>query len=148
MPTTAGIIDFALHPPLGLLTNKRDVTGPYSGDNLLTTWNDSGTIRNVSDTFGVLVIVDGAIPPKLGLTLGCSMGGSSIFEGDEYQQRLAQVVVQHQLFPVVFGGWVTTQIVDTHSLATLILWQEALPGRIGLRTLPGISMDLQYLRAL
>jgi hypothetical protein len=147
MPITSGIIDTALHPPLGLLTNLLDGNGPFSGDNLLTTWLDGATVRNVSDTFGCLVIVNGAIPPKLGLDFGCAMGGATPFTGDEYEERLAQVVVQHQL-TLGLGGWVTTQVVDTNFLATLILWQEALPGRIGIRTLPGIAMDLQFLRAV
>lgn len=147
MPVSAGIIDTALHPPLGLLTNLLDGNGPYSGDNLLTTWLDGATTRNVSDTFGCLVIINGAIPAKLGLDLGCAMGGATPFTGDEYEERLAQVVVQHQL-TLGLGGWVTTQVVDTSFLATLILWQEALPGRLGIRTLPGISMDLQFLRAI
>lgn len=147
MPVTSGIIDTALHPPLGLLTNLLDGNGPYAGDNLLTTWLDGATTRNVSDTFGVLAIVNGAIPPKLGFELGAAMGGATPFTGDEYEERLVQVVVQHQL-TLGLGGWVTTQVVDSHFLAILILWQEALPGRIGVRTLPGISMDLQFLRAV
>jgi hypothetical protein len=147
VPISSGIIDFALHPPLGLLTNVLDANSPYSGDNTITTWLDGATIRPVGDTFGVIVIVTSLIPPNLGYVIGAGLGGGAIFEGTLYDLRLFQLVVQHQL-ALGLGGWVTTQQVQSHSLAALITWEEAIPGRIGLAVLPGLAVDLQFLRAL
>ncbi len=145
MAVTSGIIDTALHPPLGLLTNLLDGNGPYgAGNHELTTWLDGATVRNVSDTFGALVIFNGAIPPKLGRTPGFSPS-TGVFDGEVFEDRLIQVVVQHQLL-LGLGGFVTTNIFDLHAIASLILWSEALPGRLGLYVAPGCSFDLQFLR--
>jgi hypothetical protein len=147
VPISSGIIDSALHPPLGLLTNVLDANSPYSGDATITTWSDGGTIRAVGDTFGVIVIVSSLIPTPLGYTIGAGLGGGSIFEGTEYDLRLWQLVVQHQL-ALGLGGWVTTQLFDSHQLAAIVVWQEAIPGRLGLFVLPGLAVDLQFLRAV
>lgn len=143
-----GIIDTILHPPFGALTNVLDANSPYGpGDHTLTTWQDGGTTRDVSDTYGVLVIVSGLIPPKLGVVPGALLGGGTPFSGERYFDRIAQLVIQHQLL-LGLGGFVTTQIEDFHMLGNLALWQEALPGRIGLFVHPLLSVNLQFLRAL
>lgn len=145
MAVSSGIIETALHPPVGLLFNHLDGNGPYGpGDHLLTTWLDGVTTRSVANTFGVLAIANGAIPSKFGVRLGCAMGGATIFTGDEYEPRLLQVVAQHQL-SFGLGGWITTQIEDINTLAAMVLWTEALPGRIGLYVAPGMHFDLQFL---
>ena len=147
MPVSAGIIDTALHPPLGLLTNHLDGNGPYTGDNMITTWLDGAVTKSVGNTFGVIAVAHGSIPVELGLLFGASMGGATLFTGDEYEVRLLQLVVQHQLL-LGLGGWVTTQVIDSNALAVLVLWAEAIPGRLGIYTLPGMSFDLQFLLAL
>jgi len=83
---------------------------------------------------------NGAIPPKLGLTIGYSDGALVVL--DEYQDRLVQLVVQHQL---ISGAWVPTQVADLNALPTFVRWAEALPGRVGLYISPGIHIDLFYL---
>jgi hypothetical protein len=142
-----GVIDQFLHPPVGALTNKLDTNGPYTaGSHTLTTWNDSGTTRQVSDTFGVLAIVNGAIPAYWGREIGwddpITAAGGTYYEG-----RVLQVVVQHQLL-LGLGGWIDTDTYDLNRAFNLCLWHEAFPGRIGLLVAPGWSFDLQYLMAL
>lgn len=138
MPVTSGIIDFALHPPLGLLTPHSDTSGPYSGlSNTLTTF--SGTVP-VADTFGVYLTAD-TVPSPWGLQIGWNGPGSE--SGDIYVPRIGQIVTQHQLSS---GLWVTTQQTDIDQVAQLVLWDMALPGRIGLALEPHCTMQLYYLR--
>jgi hypothetical protein len=142
MPNIAqGLIDFAFSPPVGVLNTHLDGNGPYGpGNHTLTQWLNSGVLSNVSDTFGLYVNFNGAIPPKLGLTIGYSDGALVVL--DEYQDRLVQLVVQHQL---ISGAWVPTQVADLNALPTFVRWAEALPGRVGLYIAPGIHIDLFYL---
>ncbi len=145
MPVPSSVIDFFVHPTIGQLTNHLDGNGPYGpGDHLLTTWSDGGVSTPVANSFGVLVIVNGAIPPKLGYAFGASMGGATPFDGTEYQDRMLQVVVQHQLL-LGLGGWITSQLVDIYSAAQLVMWEQLLPGRLGLYVAPGLHFDLQFL---
>jgi len=143
VPSAAGVIDFALHPPIGFLTPRLDTAGPYAGgQHLLTTWNDSGTVRNVSDSFGVMVQQTGSIPTKLGFQLGFDNG---LQEGYEYEFRTIQLVVQHQMLG---GFWAVTQRIESHTMGDFYLWAEAFPGRLGLYILPVLSFNLYFLRAL
>ena len=142
-----GVIDTILHPPVGTLTNKLDTNGPYTaGSHTISTWNDSGTARNVSNTFGMIAVVNGAIPTHWGRELGWD-DPITAFGGTYYQGRVLQVVVQHQLL-LGLGGYVDTQIEDVFQAAKIMTWNEALPGRIGLYVAPGWSFDLQFLMAL
>lgn len=139
-----GIIDFAAAPPIGTLNPVLDHNGPYAaGNHTLTTWLDGATVRNISDSFGVLVQFSGAIPPKLGLVPGYDDGGLVVM--DEFDMRLCQLVVQHQFFS---GAWTVTQLEDLHVLPFTTRWQEILPGRLGLYVLPNIAVDLYFLRLL
>jgi len=145
LPT--GVIDTILHPPIGGLTNLLDYNGPYTaGPHTLTTWNDNGTTRSVSNTFGMIATVNGAIPIEWGLELGWDDPITG-FGGTYYQGRVLQVVVQHQLL-LGLGGYVDTQIENIFQAAVAMTWNEALPGRIGLYVAPGWSFDLQFLMAL
>lgn len=138
---TQGLIDFALAPPIGVLNAHLDGFGPYGpGNHTLTTWQNAGVTSNVSDTFGLVMQFNGAIPPKLGLTLGYDDG--ALIVTDEFEMRLVQLVAQHQLLS---GAWVVTQIEDIHVLPLTIRWAESLPGRVGLYIAPGINVDLFYL---
>jgi hypothetical protein len=139
-----GIIDFATSPPVGILTPRLDHNGPFGpGNHMFTSWDDNGTSRNVSDTYGVIVQFNGAIPPKLGLVPGFDDGG--LIVADEFDMRLVQLVAMHQLLT---GPWAITQLDDLHVLPFMLRWAEALPGRVGIYVLPGIAVDLFYLRAL
>jgi hypothetical protein len=137
-----GIIDFATSPPIGILVPLLDGNGPYtSGIHTLTSWDDSGTTRSVSDTYGVQINFNGSIPPKLGLVPGYDDGG--LIVADTFDLRLVQLVVMHQFLT---GPWTITQIEGIHTLPLTLRWQEALPGKIGLYVLPGIAVDLFFLR--
>lgn len=139
MSVQAGIIDFALHPPLGLLTPHSDTSGPYAGFSNTITAFSGGTVP-VANTFGIYVTSD-VIPGPWGIIDGWIGPGSE--SGDLYEPRFGQVVVQHQL---ASGLWVTTQMEDLHQTGQLILWETALPGRIGLAIAPQCSAQLYYLR--
>lgn len=149
---TQGLIDSLLHPLLGSLSPHLDAAGPYTGNVTLTTWSSTlgpiFTPQPVRDTSGVIVQGFGAIPPGWGLIEGYDDGVD--VSADYYHNRFVQVVVQHRLRRttdglVATGPWVTTQLFDVHILPQLILWEVALPGRIGLYTAPGIEVDLYYL---
>lgn len=142
MPTISrGIIDFALAPPLGVLNAHLDGNGPYgAGNHSLTQWLNSGSLSNVSDTYGVVVQFNGAIPPHLGLTFGFDDGGT--IQMDLFEHRLVQLVALHQLLS---GTWVPSQVEELNALPFLIRWSEALPGKVGLYVAPNISVDLYYL---
>jgi len=153
---TAGIIDTILHPPVGSLTPHLDGAGPHTGNVTLTTFSSTlGPIYTPSpirDTNGVIVTVASSIPEPWGRDIGYSdpLGDA---RGDYYHNRIAQLVVQHQLrmstdVLTATGPWMTTQQIEMHSWPILILWEVALPGRLGIHTSPGIELDLYFLLIL
>lgn len=130
--------------PLGVLSPFLDADGPFTaGNHALTTWHDGVTLRNVSDTFGVIVQINGAIAAQLGRVTGFDDGGIVVL--DEYEDRIVQVAVLHQLFG---GAWIASQISDIFVAPFMIRWAEALPGKLGLYIGPTWSLDLYFLRAL
>lgn len=146
MPSVdVGIIQPLLHPPLGFLTTHLDGHGPYSGNVELSVWSSTVgpiyTDLNVSDTFGVYVTINGSIPAGWGFITGW-VSDDAQYDEAIYEERLAQIVVQHQLLS---GLWVSTQIVELRSFPHAVLWDTALPGRIGLLVAPGLAVDLFYL---
>jgi hypothetical protein len=138
----SGIIDFFEHPPIELLSAVRlDAAGPYAGVHTLPTYEyPSGSTHLVASTYGVVVQLNGTIPAQLGLELGW-YDPTGLYTEDRYNLRLCQFVVQHQ---TLAGLWVSTQVQDVYNFPWPIFWTQALPQRVGLRTLPGISVDLLY----
>ena len=143
MPSTQSVIDFLLVPQLGELDAVLDVNGPYYGGTswTFTTFNDGSVIWSVSASGGVAVQFNGAIPAHLGLKVGYDDGAS--IQTDQFDFRLVQLVVMHQLHS---GQWVVSQLEDIYTLPFVVRWTEALPGKIGLYVLPGVSVDLYYLQ--
>lgn len=136
-----GIIQSFTQLPIGVLRTRVDAAGPYSaGNHALTTWSDGGTIRNVSDTFGVVLQVNGAIAPHLGLLPGFNDGGTIVL--DQFEKRIAQVA---QLFQDLSGVWVPLDVRNIFVLPYLLRWVEDQPGKIGLYVAPTWSVDLYYL---
>lgn len=140
MPTTVGLSSFAVAGPLGVLSAFLDTGGPYSCQTTITTINGNA----LSASSGVAVVVSGAIPAGLGYHEGW-VAPTGLFDGVDYQLRLWQAVVQHQLLS---GLWVTTQEINSDKLARVVLWDQALPGRLGLWVLPGLSVDVYRLAVL
>ncbi|SRR6266704_983590 len=139
-----GIIDVIEHLPIGVLQPRLDTNGPYGvGSHSLTSWSDSGSIKSVSDTFGVVVQIYGAIAPKLGRIPGFS--DTSAVDLELYEFRIAQLAVLHQLFG---GAWVPTQVEDVFYAPQLFRWVESLPGMVGLYVSPVWQVDLFFLLAL
>jgi hypothetical protein len=138
----SGIIDFFEHPPVGMLLQLDvDAAGPYAGVHTLPTYeHPAGTTHLVGATYGCMVQLNGTIPAQLGLELGW-YDPTGLYTEDRYTLRLCQFVVQHQ---TTSGLWISTQVVDVFNFPWPIFWTDALPGRVGLRTLPGISVDLLY----
>lgn len=136
-----GIIQSFTQLPVGLLDAASDAAGPYGpGNHSLTTWSQAGIIRNVSDSFGVVLQVSGAIAPKLGLQIGYDDGGAVVL--DQFNQRIVQVA---QLFQTRTGVWVPVAVNNVFVLPTLIRWVEDQPGKIGLHVHPLWHVDLYYL---
>jgi hypothetical protein len=139
-----GIIDVISHLPIGTLTPLLDADGPFTaGNHALTTWHDGITIRNVSDSFGVIAQVNGAIAPKLGRAIGFDDGGTVNL--DLFEERIVQIAALHQLLG---GAWIGTSVDEVFYLPYLIRWAEALPGKLGLYVAPTWAIDLYFLRAL
>lgn len=140
-----GVIEQFLHPPIGVLAGHLDYRGPYSGLVTNTIWSSTAgpvfTDHSVTDTFGVMVNIDGAIPAGWGFTYGW-VSPDALYDESWYDQRICQLVVQHQFLS---GAWISTQVVNVHSFPTVVLWEVALPGRIGLLVAPGLAVDLSYL---
>lgn len=139
--STVGIIQGLTNVPIGLLQTKLDHNGPFGfGNHTLTTWLDGGTVRNVSDTFGVVVQINGAIAPKLGKRLGYDDG--VVVNTDRFDLRIVQVVQMHQ---DLSGAWLVTQLEDVDYAPFMMRWTEDLPGRLGLYVSPTWSIDLFFL---
>ena len=139
--STVSIIQGLQNVPIGLLQTKLDGNGPYGlGSHTLTDWLDGAVTRSVSDTFGVVVQINGAIAPELGRLVGYDDG--VVVNTDEYELRIVQVVQQHQ---DLSGAWLVTQLADMFYAPQMIRWTEDLPGRIGLYVSPTWSIDLFYL---
>lgn len=145
MPQGATLIDFYLHPPIGLLTLELDRHGPHTGNKDITQWSSTPgpifTNHPVSASYGIYVQLNGLIFPTFGYETGW-VSADGQYDEARYENRLAQVVIQHQF---VGGAWVTTQLLDVHSVPRCIFWDVALPGRIGLLTAPGLSFDFFFL---
>lgn len=142
---TGTLVDFVLHPPIGLLTPTLDGRGPYMGNVTRATWSTTlgpvFTDRPVSSSFGVQLLPHGAIPPRWGSRSGW-VSDDGQYDQTVYVPAVAQLVVQHQ-FPN--GAWASTQVVTIDSFPLVVLWEIALPGRIGLLVAPGWALDLFYL---
>lgn len=96
----------------------------------------------VAGTYGIVWALNGAIPPTLGTLDGWVDPIGSIADGVRYDQRLAQLVIQHQLLG---GAFLNTQIVDIHYLTGGFTFDNALPSRIGIWVAPPLLLDLFYL---
>ena len=136
-----GIIQAFTRLPIGLLDVTLDAAGPYgAGNHALTTWTDGATVRNVSDTFGVVVQVNGVIAPELGLRTGFDDGGQVVL--DTFQMRIVQLA---QLFQTRSGVWVPVDVQQIFTVPYMTRWVEDQPGKIGLYVSPTWSVDLYYL---
>lgn len=139
--STVGIIQGLTNVPIGLLQTKLDSNGPYApGNHTLTTWQDGGVTRNVSDTFGVVVQINGAIAAKLGKRIGYDDG--VVVNTDRFDTRIVQVVQMHQ---DLSGAWLVTQLEDVDYAPFMMRWTEDLPGRLGLYVSPTWHVDLFFL---
>lgn len=139
--TDASLIDFYLHPPLGLLTPTLDTSGPYAAGNHQIT-QFSGSVP-VASTYGILLRMS-TLNADAGYTDGfVSLDGQ--VDGNVYFQQLCQVGVQHQLSG---GTWVLTQLDNVDNIFLPIMWNISLPGRIGLLVAPLNAVDVYYLHTV
>src|SRR6476661_5596559 len=104
MPVPASAIDILAYPPIGTLNPVLDDNGPYTfGDHTFTTFHTAGAFLlpagtyQVHGTYGCIVRPNGEIPITWGYRIGYDSGGAVGFEGWEYENRFAQIVVMHQL---------------------------------------------------
>jgi hypothetical protein len=152
MPTPGGVIDQFLHPPLGLLNPVLDENGPYGpGTSTRSNFTTSGAFLlpagtyAISGTYGVIAVVNGAIPPTAGFANGWDDVGYPLLTGIRWDDRFAQVNVIHTLLS---GIAVITQQFDLHTLVNLATWDVALPAVIGIWVNPYMAIDLYYLCVL
>jgi len=142
---SVGVIDQFLHPPIGALSPHLDYHGPYSGLETITQWSITAgpvfTDIPVANTFGVMLNINGAIPAGWGFTNGW-VSPDTLYDEAIYDERICQLVIQHQFLS---GAWISTQIVEVHSFPIAIVWDIALPGRVGLLVAPGLAVDLFFL---
>lgn len=154
MPTVTDIIDTITAPPFASLQQVLDTNGPYGpGDHTLTQFHTDGAFLlpagtyDVGGTYGVIVRVNGAIPPGAGFDVGWS-DALSIYVENEYEQRIVQVVQQH-LLPIT-SAYVTTTLEDVYRLEQWIPWAVLLGSgaRVGLHVTPNWHVDLFYMCVL
>ena len=141
----SGLADYLAHPPLGLLGDRRDENGPHAGNKTLTTWSSTlppvGTQHPVSQSYGCIVTLEGALPAAYSFTRGWTSDDGQ-YEESVYRPRICQLVAQHQL---IGGNWVSTTVVDVDRFPMVVTWSEVFPGRIGLLVQPGLEVDLRFL---
>lgn len=142
MSADISLIDFALHPPIGVLGPVLDVRGPYyEGSTKITT---ADGITPVSDTFGAWVWAY-TIPPEWGHYVGYNDPLGLGVDMDEYTASWGQLVVLHQFST---GDLVATQTQRFTFIKELLLWDVSLPHEIGLWLAPGWQADIYWLRVL
>src|SRR6266478_3169438 len=124
-----GIIDSIATPAIATLQQVLDTNGPFGpGSHTFTTFHTTGGFLlppgdySILGVYGVLCVVNGAIPAGAGYRIGWRGPGGTVTEDESnYQQRIAQLVVQHTL-PTT-GAHVTTTAEDMYTLSKLMLWQ-------------------------
>jgi hypothetical protein len=151
MPLPLTVIDGVFTAPLSLLVPVLDAGGPYGfGSHERDTFVAPGGFPltpgtyQVHGTYGVIIVVNGAIPPTWGYAEGFRSGGALSDEGVRYDNRFCQAVPLHQALSGVF---VPVAYHDVHYIPYLIQWPFALntSDRLGLYVSPGIAIDLYYL---
>lgn len=142
---SSALSDYLLHPTIGLLKPVLDYYGPYEGTVTRTQWSHTpGPVYSpwpVSRTYGVIVDINGVIPPKWGSAAGW-VSDDGLYDATQLEPPIVQVVTQHQ-FPT--GRWTTTQSEWLNAAPSLVTWAVNFPGRIGLFVNPGLAVDLFYL---
>jgi hypothetical protein len=154
MPVPTSVIDSIAFPPLGSLNPVLDTNGPYgAGDHTLTTFTTSGAFLlpagtyQVHGTYGVIVVLNGALPPSWGYDIGYDSGGALGGEGFRYHNRFCQLVPMHQ---VLSGFYLPLEYFDVHHIPDSILWPFRLIGgdTLGVHVSPGVAVDLFFLCVL
>jgi len=156
MPVTTGIIDALATPPIAALQQVLDTNGPYgAGSHTISTFHTNGAFLlpagnyPISGTYGVLLVVNGAIPAGISRFPGwVGPGGTTTEDASHYATRICQLIVQHQL-PIT-GAQVTTDERDMFELSMLALWQGLVdaPNRVGLFVAPNFSVDAYFMCVL
>ncbi len=154
MPATSGVIDALATPPIASLQQVLDTNGPYgAGSHTIANFHTGGAFilpagtYPISGTYGVLTVINGAIPPGLGLEIGWQDSGITD-DGDIYYDRTLQLAIEHQL-PIT-GAYVITNLYSSYRMTELFLWQGIVdaPSRIGLYVAPNLSFDLYFMCVL
>jgi hypothetical protein len=154
VPATVDVIDSITNVPLASLQQVLDTGGPYGpGSHTLTDFTTAGAFLlpagtyPVSGTYGVIVQVNGAIPPESGYMFGWN-DAALLPSGDTYFDRFAQLALLH--FLPITGAAVVTQLEDVRTISQLFLWPILLlsPAKIGLWVAPNMHIDLFYMCVL
>lgn len=151
--TQTGIIDTITTPPLASLQQVLDTNGPFTGDHTFTQFHTDGAFLlpagnyDVSGTYGVIVQAS-TFSPAGGRILGWNDASFPTISGDEYIDRIAQVVLLHQL-PIT-GAFVITQTFDVHLASQTMLWPVYLGSgsKVGLHVFPNYAVEMFYLCVL
>lgn len=155
MGTITSIIDTVLTPPLASLQQVLDTGGPYSaGDHPLENFSTGGAFLLPAGTYGVsgtygVVVNTTTFPPAAGQLIGFNgiIGGQDKDE-NEYRDRIAQLVLYHQL-PIT-GLFAPFQRFDVFHGVETFMWPVYLgsPAWLGLHVFPNFAVDLYYLCVL
>ncbi len=156
MPVSTSIIDTIASPPIAALQQVLDTGGPYGpGSHTLPNFATNGAfllpagVYPIAGTYGVLIVVNGAIPGGISRFPGwIGPGGSLTEDGTHYATRICQLMVQHQL-PIT-GAQITTDERNMFEISMLTLWQGIIdaPNRIGIHVAPNFAVDLFYMCVL
>jgi hypothetical protein len=154
MPQSVGIIDTVTTPPLAALQQVLDTNGPFSaGDHTFDHFHTNGAFLLPSGDYGIsgvygCIVQASTFPVTAGRVLGWNDASYAVVSGDEYRDRIAQVVLLHQL--PISGAWVITETADIHLPSQLVMWPVYVgtPARLGLHVFPNFAVDMFYMCVL
>lgn len=154
MPDVTSIIDTVTTPPLAALQQVLDRNGPFpGGDYTFSTFRtDGGFLLPAGDyavggTYGAIVQAS-TFPAAAGFEVGWNDSSFPTQSGDEYEDRIAQLLLLHQL-PIT-GAFVISATFDIHLPSQLVLWPAYVGGgtRIGLHVFPNFAVEIFYMCVL
>jgi hypothetical protein len=126
----AGVIDFFLHPPLGVITSS--TTSPSAIANPLSGHNVLAASVGLASSFGVVCAVSLA-PARAGLTLGTLI---------DYEDPVSTWNVFHTL---ASGLVVVTQRVVRSDANYIMFWDYLLPTNVIVDVFPGFELTVEWL---
>lgn len=131
--TDVNVINFFLHPPLGVMTLEHIPSAPLGPGGTYALNRPRGPVN--TDAFGLLWSVTGE---ALGV-------GKTVGIQTEFEERVIEIVVSHQLLDATF---VISQRLTSTLDSGFMLFSEALPYDVNVMLGPPFQVDLYWVLVL